>query len=485
MQKFAQQTKNELSPVPETSFRRAATNFPRAVLLQNPMERIHQLILPGLVAMLLITGCRGLETSGEKSARKDLAKISSQLQANLPALTTNSTLRDAVYFAVQNNPEVIAAYADWAASVENITIARSLPDPKLTFQAYIQDSLTSLMPGLMTDIPGRGKPSARAAVTTANSRAKYFQFATAVQQTAFELQKSYYPLHFLDAKLRVNRQTLALLAELEALAQAQNEVGQATLQDVLRAQIERQKLQTETANLDDSRHVLLAQFKAALGLRPGQADPPVPVEPDFTDSRLDDEQLLANALKGNPRLRELEAEINSAEANITVARKEKIPDFSAGLQAEVYEPPFYWPQASISLPIWRDKLAAERAAAEADLRAAKARLTAGQISLAVEFAEQSYLMREADRELALLRESLLPRARQSLEIARAAYRSSRVDFLNVIDGERSLLNFQLDEIAAQTQREIARSELTLFIAGMPPENAPLLKNNHAKPPGNL
>lgn len=445
------------------------------------MKQIVQLILSGLAAVLLTTGCRGLATSGEKSARKDLAEVSRQWQTNLATLTTNATLHEAVYLAVQNHPQVIAAFADWSASVESITVARSLPDPKLTFQAYIQDNLTSLMPGLSADIPGYGKRDARAAAATSDSRAKYFQFAAAVQQTAFGLQKSYYPLHFLDAKLNVNRQTLTLLSKLEALARAKNEVGQGTLQDVLKAQMEQKQLQTETTNLEDSRQVMLAQFKAALGLRPEQADPPVPAEPNFTDNRLDDEQLLANALKQNPRLQELAAEIRSAEANIQVARKEKMPDFSAGFQAEVYEPPFYWPQASISLPIWRDKLAAERAAAEAGLRAAKARLTAGQISLAVEFAEQSYLVREADRQLVLLRESLLPRAKQSLEIARVAYQSSRVDFPNVIDAQRSQLNFQLDEIAAQTQREIARAELILMVAGVRPGNVPLLKPTNTQP----
>ena len=115
------------------------------------------------------------------------------------------------------------------------------------------------------------------------------------------------------------------------------------------------------------------------------------------------------------------------------------------------------------------------------MRSAKARLTAGQISLAVEFAEQSYLVRESGRQLVLFRESLLPRARQSMEIARAAYQSGRVDFLNVIDAERSLLNFQLNEIAAQTQREIARAELVLMVAGVKPENAPLLKSDKTKP----
>ena len=440
------------------------------------MKRIRQLTLPGFAAILLVTGCRGLTATGEKSARRDLAAVGGQLQTNLPTLTTNATLREVVDFALRNNPQVTAAYADWSASVENITVARSLPDPKFTFELYAADIVSSLMPGLMADFPGPGKLSARAAAASADSGAKYFQFATAVQQTAFAVEKSFYPLHFLEAKLRVNHQTLALLAELEALARAQNEVGQATLQDVLRAQIEQEKLQTETDNLEDSRHVMLAEFKAALGLRAEQADPPVPAEAEFTETQWNDEELLAIALKQNPRLKEMEAEIRVADASIRVARKEKIPDFSAGGEVDVKASPFVWnPQLSMTLPIWRDKLAAELAAAQAGKRAAEARLSAAQIALAVDFAEKSYLVREANRELTLLRERVLPRARQSLEIARAAYRSSRVDFLNVIDAERSLLNFQLDEIAAQTQREIARSELTLLIAGVPPENAPLLK----------
>jgi outer membrane protein TolC len=186
--------------------------------------------------------------------------------------------------------------------------------------------------------------------------------------------------------------------------------------------------------------------------------------------------LFANALKQNPRLKEMEAEIRVAEAAIRVAQKDKIPDFSAGGRVDVKPNPVIWnPQISMTLPIWRDKLAAELAAAQAGKRAAEARFSTEQINLAVDFAEQTYLIREANRQLELLRERLLPRARQSLEVARAAYRAGQVSFLNVIDAERTLLDFQLDEIAAQTQREIARAQLTLLVAGVPPEGAPLLQ----------
>ena len=436
------------------------------------------IVLSNLLAggFLILTGCQGIPASGEKQARRDVAAVSNLLQTPFPPLPTNATLREVVAFALRNNPQVTAAYADWAASVESITIARSLPDPQLTFELYAGDAVTSLMPGLTADIPGSGKLAARAAVASVESRARYFQFESAALQTAFVVEKSFYPLHFLDAKLHVNRQTLSLLASLETLARAQNEVGRGTLQDVLRTQIEQEKLKTETENLEDSRRVLTAQFKAALGLHSTQPDPPVPAGAVFTETKLSDEGLFAAALRQNPRLKELEAEIRTADARIRVARKEKTPDFSAGGEVDVKASPFIWnPQFSMTLPIWRDKLAAELAAAQAGKHAAEARLSAEQIALAVNFAEQSYLIREADRELTLLREKLLPRARQSLEVARVAYQSGQVDFLNVIDAQRSLLDFQLEEIAVQSQREIARAELTLLVAGVPPENAPLLK----------
>jgi outer membrane protein TolC len=448
----------------------------RRVAALQSFQVFGRLMFSGLVAALLVTGCRGLPAAGEKPARQDLAAVGGLLQSNLPVLSANATLPDCVLFAVRNHPLVAAAYEDWADSVEQITVERSLPDPKLTLELDAANALTSLMPGLMADLPGPGKLAARAAAASAESRVKYFQFESAVLQTAFAVGKSYYPLHYLDSRLEVNRQTLTLLAGLETLARAQNEVGRGTLQDVLRAQIEQEKLKTDTANLEDSRRWLLAQFKAALGLHAEQPDPPVPALPALLETRGSDEEGFARALKQNPRLKEMAAEIQAADAAIRIAGREKVPDFSAGGEVDVKASPFVWnPQLSMTLPVWRDKLAAELAAAQAAKRGAEARLSAEQLGLAVDFAEQTWLIREANRNLALLRERLLPRARESLAVARAAYRSGQLDFLNVIDAERSLLDFQLDEIAAQTQREVAREQLALLVAGVPPEQAPLLK----------
>ena len=430
-------------------------------------------------ALLLVAGCKGMTQPGERAARKQLATETETYRPEynapaLPSLTTNSPLSDFVTYAMFNHPEVAVNYYDWAAAVERITIERSRPDPKLTFEAYIAGTITSIMPGLMTDIPGPGKLAARARVATAESEGKYFTFKSSLLQTAYGVKKAYYQLHFLDEKIRVNQQTLQLLSDLEQIARAQNETGKGTLQDILKTQIETDKLTAEIANLEDSRRLLLAQFKAALGMTAQDSNPPVPGEFVSTELDLTDDKLFDTALAQNLQLKGMEAEIRRAEASLQVARKERVPDFSVGGEVDVKAAPVMWnPQLSMTLPIWRDKIAAEIAEAQENKRSAEARLTAGQISLAVDFAEKAYSYREANRNLGVLDSRLVPRARQSLDVTRAAYLSGRLEFLDVIDAERVLLDLQLERVQAQMQREISLAELSLIISGATPTQTPM------------
>jgi outer membrane protein, heavy metal efflux system len=434
-----------------------------------------------LMATLALIGCVGIRTPGEKAARSDLQRIETQFRPDgfkpaLPNLSTNSPLQDYLQFAALNQPQVEAAYFDWAAFVQRITVERSLPDPRLTFEADIADVVMTLMPGFMFDLPGPGKLRAAADVATAESQAAYFKFAQAVLQSAYNLKRAYYQLHFLQQRIAVNRQTLDLLGFLEKLARTQNEVGKATLQDVLRSQIEQERLRTEIANLEDSRNPLLAQFKGALGLDPAAPDPPLPAVFASTAIDLSAPDLFERVLARNPRLRAMEAEIRMADASIRVAQRGRIPYFSLGIEADIKPSPWMWrPQVGVTLPIWRDKIAAQIAGAQASRRAAQARLSAEQIMLAVDFAERAFMVRESERNLSLLRERLLPRAEESLQVARAGYAANRVDFINLIDAERTLLEFQLAEVEAQTQRELALAELSLLIFAEPPPGAPWLK----------
>jgi len=428
---------------------------------------------------LVLAGCRGIPAPGEKQARRDLGTVASQYHpgntpASLPELTPESSLSNFVEYALLNSPTVEAAFYDWSASVENITVTRSLPDPQLTFQSYIQNTLTSLMPGFMQQFPGPGKLKARAGVAVAESQAKYFAFESAALQTAFNLERAYYQLGLLSEQIRLKCETISLLQNQERVLRAQNVAGTSTLSDLLSVQSKLDRARTEFANLQDSRHSFLENFKAALGLASEQPDPPMPSRFETSDENVDTDELLRMAFERNPQLKAVEADVRAAEAGIAVAYKERVPDFNAGLSAEVYRPPFYWPQVGMTLPIWRDKVAAEIAEAKANELAAQSRLKAAQIDLVVNFAEKSFACRETSRNLALIENDLIPQVDQSLEITQAGYRAGSMDFSSLTDAELILVDLQTEAAETRTDREIVFADLSLLVAGLPPANAPFL-----------
>jgi cobalt-zinc-cadmium efflux system outer membrane protein len=391
----------------------------------------------------------------------------------LPSLNTNGQFEQFVLYAILNDPQVEAAFHAWAASVHRITVERSRPDPRLTLQASVADMvLMALMAGIMTDVPGAGKRAAAADIATAESQAKYFDFEARVLQSAFALRKARYQLDVLDTKIALMRKMARLLAQLEKLALAQNEVGRAPMQDVLQARIECERLASAIANLDDARGPLLAQFKAAMGMEASAEAPPMPAMPAPFSPALTAAKLLTLALGSNPRLKRMRTEVAAAEGSLQLARASARPDFNAGLEVDwKASPTMLQPSLGSSLPIWRDKAKAQIAAAQAGKAEAGARLSAEQIALAVEVAEKTFMASEATRQLALLGGSLPRMATDALALARSAYSGGKSDFNSVINAQKMLLELQLAHSEARLQRELALAELSLLVLATMPAGA--------------
>ncbi|MGC8743272.1 MAG: TolC family protein [Verrucomicrobiia bacterium] len=449
------------------------------------MKCLASLIL--LLALLILTGCSGVKQTSEIKARQSLSAVSAVYRPEgkkpqLPVLTQKSPLSDFLLYGILNSPDVESAYYEWAASVERITVERSLPEPRFTFQTDIMDFVKSLMPGLMFEFPGPGKLEARANVASAESLSRYYQFESAVFKTAFEIKRAYYQLYFLEDKIRVNQNILNLLNDLEAIARRRNELGLASLEDVLRIQIEQERLKTEIANLKDSRNPLLAMFKGTLGLKPEEPNPPVPEIFQTTSIEVKEETLLTNALARNPAIKAIEARINRATAAIQLARKAKVPDYSAGIELDALSSPVMArPQFAVTLPIWRDKIAAQIAEAESEKKSVEARLSQTQIYLAIDLAEKLFTYRETTRAVFLLNEQLLPKARQAVEISMANYSAGKGEFAALTENWKLLYGLELELVDAKTRRELALAELELMIASLPPSGAPILKDQSIKP----
>jgi outer membrane protein TolC len=117
----------------------------------------------------------------------------------------------------------------------------------------------------------------------------------------------------------------------------------------------------------------------------------------------------------------------------------------------------------LSLPIWRGKLRAGvaeaeamRAMSEADLRA-MTRMIEGDAAVAVH-----QLQATRDRHAALTAD-VLPRARMAIQPAVAAYASGQLPLVSVIEAVQALWLVQADVIAADTDLGVAWTRLARAI----------------------
>ena len=113
----------------------------------------------------------------------------------------------------------------------------------------------------------------------------------------------------------------------------------------------------------------------------------------------------------------------------------------------------------VSLPIWRSKLRAGVAEAEAmqamsvaDLQA-MTRMIEGDAAVAV-----SQLQAARDRQAAL-RDDVLPRARMAVEPAVSGYGAGRLPLVSVIEAVQALWSLQSDLIATDTELALAWARL--------------------------
>lgn len=431
-------------------------------------------------AVLLFSGCTGTPTRHEQAARQDIQEVTARYRPQeakppLPTLTETSGLADLLQYALLNNPRAEAAFHDWAAAVEEITTARSLPDPMLTFSAEISRGAAGLAASLMSDPmaswPGPGKLPLRAEAAYGEALKRRAVFENELLATALEVKRAYYQTWVLEEQVRWTREVLALLDEVEALARRRLAVGKTTEQDVLRAQMERDELATRLANLEDSRGTLAARMRSALGLGPQEKLPPFALRLEPKPADFSEQSLMETALARNPRLKEMRSEVLQAVALFQLARKTTVPDYSwgVGVGASTMSPVTVMPSFGLTLPIWRDKIAAEIARGRAGADAAKARLSAEELDLAVRFAETAYLWREADRADTLHGHLLLPKARAMLDAARAGYVGGASSFSDLLEAERAYLQHHLEQAEAAGRREMALAEMSLVILGRWPE----------------
>ena len=416
---------------------------------------------------------------------KDLfANDSPAPRADLPKLSGQSTVNDYVRYAALNNPALAAAFNRWKADLQQIPQVTALPDPKFTYQYYIQQVETRVGAqrqafSVAQRFPWLGKLKLRGDAAAQAANASYQRFRQEKLKLFYQVKDAYSEYYYLAKAVEITRQNAKLLEHIESIARIRYKTAAAGHPDIIRVQIELGKLADRVSTLEEMRTPVAARVNAVLN-RP--ADTPVSVPKDLAAGAVEIDLAALEALlaKNNPELAALDRQIAAEKIEIELARKNYYPDVTLGMSyidtatstggrepsGDGADPVIA--MVSVNLPIWREKLdaglrqARYRRQAATQIRAAKLNSLQSQLRLI------AYRYSDAQRKIGLYRDTLLPKARQAMTATDTAYRTGKGGFLDLIDAQRVLLEFEVTLHRGIADRAQRLAELEM-VTGVRPD----------------
>ncbi len=431
-----------------------------------------------LAALLTLAAARPACAADPKQVADSLSYHFEQTDnapINLPALPT---LDDYLVIAQRQNPELRSAFYRWRAELAKTGYAGSLPDPMLTYGYFVENVETRVGPqehrlGLRQTIPWFGELSAGKAVASASSRAAYQKFEAQRLRVVYETAKTYCDFWYLGREIQLTKDNLELLKFWESVVRSKYKVALKTHPDVIKAQVELGKLDNRLASLEDRLWSIRADFRAELNL-PDTISLPVPTRMPDISERIDNSLVTQAAIEANPNLKALSNIIEKERASARLAGAAWAPDLTLGVDyiatGDAINPALdesgkdpWMVSVGINLPIWFGKNNAKKSEAEARERAAEYSLHDSRNRLVAYVEKVAFEFEDALRRNKLFRDGLVPKAKQSLEASYTAYQAGELDFLNVLDAQRQLLDFQLEQDRATSQAAAKFAELEMII----------------------
>lgn len=434
-----------------------------------------------LAIVPFLTGCRSLrqEATGASPTTVGVSHSQPSPQLSLPPLPQldeNATIDDYLTYAHLNNPGIKSAFNHWIAALEKVPQAKSLPNPTFGYGYFIDSIETRVGPQrhrfeLMQMIPFFGKLGLRGEAALAGAKAARARYEQAILDLLYRVKDAYYEYYYLGRAIQITEENVNLLMRLEQVA-SQRVRGGAAQQDMLKAQVELGKLRDRLESLRDMRGAVAAKLNAELN-RPTNAPVPWPEEVHEHVMRFPEDQVFQWTRAANWELQALSFEIERNEKQLALARKEFWPDFGVGVgyfatgeaRAGGMTPEDSGKDAvaamvSVSLPLWRSRLHAGVRGARASLTAAIEAKQQKENAILSQVRFALYRHNDAVRRIRLYGDTLIPKARQALDSSEAGYRAGKVDFVNIIDGERQLLAFRLayERSLAEHRQRLAELE---------------------------
>lgn len=438
--------------------------------------------------MIFLALCAGCAAGPREPSGVTLASFQTLIQsadkgaeeggARAPDLDGDAAVEDFLAYAAIHNPGLKAAFERWAAAMKRIAQARALPDPRLSYGYFIQNVETRVGPqqhrfGVSQMFPWFGELNLRGDVAAREADVLRARYEEARNRLFYTVEKDFFEWVYLHRAISVTEENLKLLSAMERAAQAGLAVALTPYSGLSRIQVEMGKLEERLKSLRDLRGPLAARLNASLN-RPSEAPLPEPANVAWRSPAFEDAEVLEALRRYNPELKALDHAVEKESAAVELARTDFYPEFTLGLEwvqtgealnramPESGKDPII-ASVSVNLPIWFGKYRAGVEEAALRREAARQARRDRENTLAADLKMALYAYRDAERKIDLYKNGLVLKARQTFEVSLKDLEVGLASFLEVMDAQRSLLEFQLAYERALVDRAQRLAEIEMLV----------------------
>ncbi len=391
------------------------------------------------------------------------------------------TLDAATELAVNNNPDLAQMRARAEAMAAIPSQVSTLPDPEISFNARNlptntfntgQEDMTMIGPGISQAIPFPGKLALRGEAANFEAAAAFENVTEARSWLLSNVKHTWWRVFFLDQALLIVKNNQVLLRQFVQVARTKYEVGEGLQQDVLLAQLELSGLLDQQLVLEGARRNSVAQLNALLDK---EANRPV-ILPEEINEQLPGiiSEAALYQLAGNARalLASKHESINAAQARVELARRDYYPDFKFGAfygfrgdrPSGIDRADLLTLNMSISIPIFLGRKQAKAVdQRNSELMQQKYTLQDEWNKVRAQISQNYSDFQRASEQVTLFKTGIIPQARQTVASMLAGYQVNKVDFLNLVRSQITLLNHEMKYWQAFTEANQSLAQLVAAV----------------------
>lgn len=361
------------------------------------------------------------------------------------------SLKEVLNEVAGKNPEILATRKTWEAKKANVPASWALDDPMvgIMYEDIPNNFDFSRTPHvsytIQQNIPFPGKLLLQRKKAVNEKNAFEEEYHEKKREVLTQAKQVYYQYYFGLKAMEVIHHHVEILKNFSKVTQTQYMVGKASQPDVLKIQVELGLMNNELLETDQRLTIAVSRLNILMN-RAVNAPLHYPEEITKDSLKYDITQLQEMAQANRSRIKAVSYQLEKNKAQVSFAKWNYMPDFMLKLGRIVSPFGFRgWDfEVQASLPLWfLQKENSELRMAQREKEELQALLNNSQNMVALEVQEAYIKLKTKERIFELYKNSILPQAKQALDAALSGYQTQKVDFLTLLENERSLKHIEM------------------------------------------